>query len=63
MGKQKLITIYNIAMQIQVRKLLSLTDSQCEKFQPEFNFNLQVDLNLISYFFVDYFREEFLPSE
>lgn len=37
MGKQKLITIYNIAMQIQVRKLLSLIDSQ---FLKNFNQNL-----------------------
>lgn len=37
MGKQKLITVYNIAMQIQVRKLLSLIDSQ---FLKNFNQNL-----------------------
>ena len=37
MGKQKLITVYNIPMQIQVRKLLSLIDSQ---FLKNFNQNL-----------------------
>ena len=37
MGKQKLITVYNIDMQIQVRKLLSLIDSQ---FLKNFNQNL-----------------------
>lgn len=37
MGKQKLITVYNMAMQIQVRKLFSLIDSQ---FLKNFNQNL-----------------------